>query len=356
MTSILVFVFRRAAAGVFTVFLMITVTFVIFWATPTQPARFVYPTSSHLSNYQITHGDHLLGVDKPKLEQWFHYITHVPLLRFGHGWEGVGVTGEQTLTQGVPIGPLVLPSMRVTLSLLLGGAGAVLLLAIPLGAFAGRRIGSIGDRAVSIIVLVGICTHPMVVGILVRVLFAGQLHWLPPHGYCPLVRPAYGGCGGVVDWADHLALPWLTFALLFLALYVRIVRSTVADTLNEDFVRTARAKGASELRVLTRHVLPNATSTIVTMIGLEIGTALGVCIFIETAYSLPGLSSAAVRAMAGATSALDLPLILAIIFLLTLIVVIGNLVVDAVYAVIDPRIAFRRDSGGVIKATGGGIL
>lgn len=92
------------------------------------------------------------------------------------------------------------------------------------------------------------------------------------------------------------------------------------------------------------------------MIGLEIGTALGVCIFIETAYSLPGLSSAAVRAMAGATGALDLPLILAIIFLLTLIVVIGNLIVDAAYMLIDPRIAFRRDSRGAIKATAGGIL
>jgi peptide/nickel transport system permease protein len=351
MTAVLAFIARRAVAGAFTIFLMITVTFVIFWATPTLPAQFVYPVS-HLSNYQIAHGDHLLGVDAPKFDQWRHYITQVPLFRFGDSWEGGHLSGEQELRQRLPISPIVLPPMRVTLSLLFGGAAVVLLFAVPLGAFAGTRIGSLSDRAVSIVVLVGICTHPMVVGILLRVLFAGQLHWLPPRGYCPLVRSRYGGgCGGVVDWADHLVLPWVTFAMLFLPLYVRMVRSSVADTLNEDFVRTARAKGASELRIVTKHVLPNATSTLVTMIGLEIGTALGVCIFIETAYSLPGLSSTAVRYMSG-SDGLDLPLIIAIVFLLTLIVVVGNLLVDSIYVLLDPRVAFRRDKAVTRPASG----
>jgi peptide/nickel transport system permease protein len=332
----------------------VTLTFVIFWATPTQPARFVYPSAQFLTNYQITEGNHLLGVDKPKFDQWLHYISHVPLFQFGDAWEGGYVTGDQKLARRLPIAPFLYSALRVTLSLLIGGAAVVLLLAVPLGAYAGTRIGTVGDRLVSILVLVGICTHPMVIGILVRVLFAGRLHWLPPRGYCTFTHHVPGGCGGPVAWSEHLVLPWFTFAVLFLALYVRMVRASVADTMNEDFVRTARAKGASELRIVTRHVLPNTASTLLTMIGLEIGTALGVCIFVEAAYDLPGLASAAVFFMAGSTG-LDLPVILAIVFLLAVVVVVGNLLVDVLYVVVDPRIAFQR-TGGEVKATAGGVF
>ena len=354
LTGALGFIARRAIAGVFTILAMVTVTFVIFWATPTEPAQFLFPFQ-HLTNYEVAHGNHLLGVDKPKVDQWLHYITHVPLFRFGDAWEGRRVTGEQTVVGGLPIALVVFPALRVTLSLLVGGAVVVLLLAVPLGAYAGSRVGTIGDRLVSVLVLVGICTHPMVIGILIRSLFAGRLHWLPPTGYCRFRPPPGGGCGGPAAWAEHLALPWLTFAMLFLALYVRMVRASVADTLNEDFVRTARAKGASEFRVLTRHVLPNTTSTLATMVGLEIGTALGVCIFIETAYQLPGLASQAVQYMAG-SRALDLPIILALVFLLAVIVVVGNLIVDVVYVFVDPRIAFARDQGRTTKVAAGGVI
>jgi len=354
LTGALAFIVRRAIAGVFTVLAMLTITFVIFWATPTEPAQFLYPFQ-HVTSYEIAHGNHLLGVDQPKLDQWLHYLTHVPLFRFGHAWEGRRVTGRQTVVGGLPIALIVFPALRVTLSLLVGGAVVVLLLAVPLGAYAGSRVGTIGDRLVSVLVLVGICTHPMVIGILIRSLFAGRLHWLPPTGYCPLTPPPSGACGGPAAWAEHLALPWLTFAVLFLALYVRMVRASVADTLNEDFVRTARAKGASELRVIGRHVLPNTASTLATMVGLEIGTALGVCIFIEAAYQLPGLASEAVQYMAG-SRALDLPIILAIVFLLTVVVVVGNLIVDVLYVLVDPRVAFARDRTSSIKAAAGGVI
>ena len=141
---------------------------------------------------------------------------------------------------------------------------------------------------------------------------------------------------------------------MFLALYTRMVRASVAETLHEDFVRTARSKGASEFRALTWHVLPNATLRILTMIGMEIGTAIGVCIYIEAAFGLTGLGRGAVTVFGG-NAPLDLPTMLAYATILTLIVVIGNLVVDVLYAVLDPRagrVATERGS----KSFAGGVI
>lgn len=348
------FLVRRAAAGLFTVLLMITVAFVVVWATPSQPARFLYPYSQVLSSYQVHFGNHVLGADRPKLEQWTHYVSHLLRGDFGTSWGGGHFATADTYVRP-PIAPVVDPAFGVTLSILLGGAALVLLLAVPLGAWAGSRVGSLSDRTVSLVALIGVCTHPMVIGILVRSLFGHRLHWLPPTGYCPLRGAPPGGCGGVVDWADHLALPWLTFALLFLALYVRMVRASVAETLHDDYVRTARAKGAGEVRVIGLHVLPNAALRVLTMIGMEIGTAIGVCIYVEAAFQLPGLATQAVFQMGGNNAALDLPMILAIVFLISAVVAAGNLVVDLLYAFFDPRALIAGDRAPA-KAAAGGVI
>jgi peptide/nickel transport system permease protein len=344
---------RRIVAGVLTLVAVTTVAFAMFWATGTDPARFIYSYSTALTPYQEAHGNHLLGTDRPKIEQWFDYETHLLRFDLGKQWGGVQVIDNKVTTGRTPIAGQLYSSLRVTLSLLLGGAVLVLLLAIPLGTFAGSRIGSLSDRTLSIVALLAICTHPMVIGLIVRLLFANRLHWAPPGGYCSFVQHRFG-CGGPVSWASHLALPWLTFALLFLALYLRMVRASVAETLHEDYVRTARAKGAGEVRVLSRHVLPNAALRILTMIGMEIGTAIGVCIYIESSFHLPGIATDAVYYMGG-NGSLDLPMILAIVFLLSLIVVVGNVAVDTLYAVIDPRPRLTRDRAPTKAAVGGVI-
>ncbi len=354
MTRVLRFLVRRAVAGVFTVLLMVTLAFVVFWATPTQPAQFVYPSSPHLTSYQLAHGNQLLGTDRSKFQQYLHDVPRLFTGDFGTMWSGAQITPSQKLV-AAPISPQLMPAFGITLSLLLGGVALVLLLAVPLGALAGSRVGALSDRAISLVALIGICTHPMVIGILVRSLFHGRLHWLPPSGYCPLSGAPPGGCSGVADWADHLVLPWITFALLFLALYVRMVRASVAETLHQDYVRTARAKGAGEVRVIGRHVLPNASLRVLTMIGMEIGTAIGVCIYIEIAYELPGLADLAVRTMSGSNAALDLPFVLAIVFVISAVVVVGNLVVDALYAVLDHRVT-HVGSRPQSKSLAGGVI
>jgi peptide/nickel transport system permease protein len=352
MKRMLSFFVRRLAAAIFTLFVMITLTFVLFWAIPSEPAAFVYPAAQHIANAQIAHAHHLLGIDRPLIEQYGDYLWHLLRFDFGKQWSGAQLIEPKLIEQ--PIGPQLASAVPETLSIIFGGALLVVLLAIPLGAISGRRVGSLSDRMISLLALIGICTHPMVVGLILRTVFGNQLGWAPLTGYCPLIANSTSTCSGPVDWASHLVLPWIAFSLLFLALYTRMIRATVAQTVHADYVRTARAKGAGETRVMTRHVLPNAGLRVLTMVGMEIGTAIGVCIFIEAAFGFQGLGSLSVTAMFG-TIGLDLPLILAVVTVITTIVVVGNLLVDLLYALIDPRagMALREKE---TKSLAGGVI
>lgn len=352
MRRILAYFVRRLAAAVLTLLTLIAITFVVYWALPSTPATFVYPQSSHLTSYQIANANRLLGLDRPKIVQYGDYLAHLARGDLGRQWTDSQFFGDRLVQ--TPLGPSLYKAVGATLSIILGGAFFVLLLSVPLGALAGSRVGTLTDRTVSIVALVGVCTHPMVLGSVLKSTFGRfDLPWPSLGGYCPLIRGSADTCGGPVDWAGHLALPWLTFALLFLALYTRMIRASVAETLHEDFVRTARAKGAGEARVLRVHVLPSASLRVLTMVGMEIGTAIGVCVYIEAVYGIGGLGRLAVYAMGGAVSSIDLPLTLGVVSMITLIVVVGNLVVDLLYAVLDPRAGRERPAnrplaGGVI--------
>jgi peptide/nickel transport system permease protein len=307
----------------------------------------------HLTDYQIAHGRQLLGLDRPKATQYLDYVWHLAHADFGKGWQGSKLVPVDRLQQP-SLNPVVLPAVARTLSLILGGAFLVVLIAVPLGAVTGTRVGALSDRVIMTLTLVGICTHPMVLGNVLSQIFGYQgLKWDLAYGYCPLIRGPHDPCGGVRDWAGHLILPWITFALLYLALYTRMIRASVSDTLHEEFVRTARAKGASNTRVLARHVLPFASLRVLTMVGMEIGTAIGLCIYIEKVFSLNGIAAYAVDAMGGATTDIDLPFTLAVVTLITLIVVIGNIVVDGLYAVLDPRASWGRRRGEAKSVVGG---
>ncbi len=334
-----IFIARRILAAVFTLAGMITLTFVIFWAIPSQPEFFVYPLSPHLTPYQIQHADRLLGLDRSKPDQYLAYLWQLAHGDLGVQWHGAILSPTQTLV-AQPVSHTLFAATGETLSLVLGGALLVVLIAVPLGTIAGSRVGSATDRAITLVTLVGICTHPMIVGLILRSIAGGHKGLLPSSGYCGLRDSPGALCSGPANWASHLVLPWITFAFLYIALYTRMIRLTVAETGNEHFARTARAKGASETRVLARHVLPNAGLRTLTMVGMEIGAALGIAIYIESAFDFNGLGRLALQAIAGSAS-LDLPLILGIVIVLTTIVVVGNLVVDLLYAVIDPRVGTR---------------
>jgi peptide/nickel transport system permease protein len=176
-------------------------------------------------------------------------------------------------------------------------------------------------------VLIGISAHPIFIGLIFAYLFGYRWHLTPITNYADFFNPPPGQPGGPVQWAYHLILPWATFMILFAALYVRMIRANVIETLNEDYVRTARAKGAPESVVMRSHVLRNAMLPIVTMLGMDIGLALGGAIFTETVYSLP--ASAVPRSGAQHNG---IPTVMGVIvFCDGVIIIVFNLIVDLLY-------------------------
>jgi peptide/nickel transport system permease protein len=339
---------RRLGRGILTVLIMIGVAFALYFPivkNPQLPDYIYHHPGVPYTQKEAKLVHKMLYLDQSKVGLYLHYVGQFARGSFGSE-RGVTETKPQDvhLTGGSPVGQRLFPPLRATLSILGGGAVLVVLFALPLGAISGRRIGSWPDRAISFCALVLVCTHPMMLGLILRSA-GGRVDWLPTTGYCSFSGHATTydvnsgtsfTCGGPAAWAEHLVLPWLTFALLFLALYTRMVRASVAETIGEDYVRTARAKGASERRVLARHVVPSAGLRVLTMVGMEISTALAVSIYIETAFNINGLGRLAVATLG--TPPLNLDLTVALIVLITLIVVVGNLAVDLLYAVLDRRV------------------
>jgi peptide/nickel transport system permease protein len=340
---------------------MIAVVFALYFAIEKQPPapNFVYGPNAPSKQAQLRAVRHGFYLDDSKPRLFVHYLWDLARGNIGH-FRALASNGK--VVDGGSVGPYVYGPLGATLSILLGGAVLVVVFSLPLGAISGSRLGSWADRVISFFALLLLCTHAMMLGLVLR--SAGSaVRWLPTTGYCPLTGHSAlrdissgvqtGMCGGPVAWASHLVLPWLTFALLFLALYTRIVRASVAETIHEDFVRTARAKGASNARVLGLHVLPSAGLRVLTMVGMEVGTAIGVSIYIESAYGIDGLGRRAVQTLGGASPALSLPQCLAIVVLITLIVVVGNLLVDLLYVLLDPRVGIGRAPMRTKSAVGG---
>lgn len=221
----------------------------------------------------------------------------------------------------------------VTLSLVAGGLLVWLALAIPLGLLAALRPRSLVDLAVSAFVLVGISLHPLWLGLVLGYVFGEHWHVLPTSGYCDLFSPSTS-CGGPAQWLDHLILPWLTFGTITAAVYTLMLRAIVREELDQDYVRTARAKGAGTFRLLRAHVGPNVLPPFVTMIGMNVGVALAGVVFVESAFGLPGLGGM----LRTSIMRRDLPMTAGIVLFVATVIVLLNLLVDLAYSVLDPRV------------------
>jgi peptide/nickel transport system permease protein len=243
------------------------------------------------------------------------------------------------------VNDVVLRAAPVTASLLVGAIAIWLAVALVVGVHSALRPRSLLDRLSMVAVLVGISAHPVWIGLVLGYLLGFKAHLFPITGYCDFFQPAPGRCGGAVQWAYHLLLPCFTLGVFFAAMYVRMVRANVAEALDEDWVRTARAKGATEWWVIRRHVLRNALLPVVTMLGMDVGLAIGSAGFVEVVFGLPGLGRVAIEHLGlvrtvdtGNYAPLDLPIIAGAVVVITGVIIVANLVADVLYSWFAPRI------------------
>jgi len=307
-------------------FLVITfVTFVIFYIGPNNPARAVCG-GEQAKRECLVLATEKLGLDKPMPVQYLKFLKTLVL----HQNLGTSFATGQSVNERIK------EAAPVTASLVFGGAVLWMIIGLSVGIFSALKPRSLLDRSAMVFVLIGVSAHPIWIGLIFEYIFGVKLGWFPIANYANFFgAPSDSGQpGGPWQWFYHLVLPWMTFALLFAALYVRMIRANVMETLNEDFVRTARAKGAPERQVLFSHVLRNALLPVVTMLGMDIGIALGGAIFTETVYQLPGLGQTALIGIQNE----DLAIVQGVVVFATLAIIIFNLIVDLLYAWIDPRI------------------
>jgi peptide/nickel transport system permease protein len=308
-------------------FIAVTVvTYIIFFIIPADPARAV--AGKNPTPEMILRARHYLGIDKPVYIQYQRFHDRHDI----HQDHGRSIANrESDNTEDGKAAP-------VTASLVFGGMIVWLLIAFPVGVYSALRPRSKTDRAAMVGVLIGISAHPVWIGLLLSYFFGYRWQVTPIQGYCEVFSPPPGQsqCAGfpIWQWAYHLILPWITIAVLYAAFYVRMIRSNTMETLNEDYVRTARAKGVRESTVLRSHVLRNAILPVVTMLGMDLALALGGAIFTEYVFGLPGLGKEAVDSI----RRFDYPTTVGITVFATVVVITFNLLVDILYAYIDPRI------------------
>jgi peptide/nickel transport system permease protein len=329
------FLVRRVLSGLLLVGLLTFLTFFVFNEIPTNPACLVVACGPHTTttDAQIRDADHQLGIDRSVFVQYgdfvWKFVRHGDL---GTAW-----------TTHFKVGTLIRQSLPITASLVAGGMVLMMLLALPLGCLAALRPRSPVDRGLLAFSVIGLAIHPFVLALVISDFFAA--HFQIYSAYCPLTgkSPPYN-CGGPADWAGHLAVPWIVFALLFLPFYMRMLRVRLLETFSEPWINTARAKGASETRVVLGHALRNAIGPVLPMLAVDAGTAITAAIYVETVFGLPGLGSLAVSAFSGKAGGYDLPLTAGIVTVIGAFVVLLNVAADIAGAWLDPRIRTKTAS------------
>ena len=316
------FAVRRSVAAVLVLFSISVLVFLIFFATPgvDPAARIAGRNADQATLAQVRHE---FGLDRPLPIRYALMMRHLFIDRDLTSFVNRGVKVIPQITQAVPI----------TLSLVLGAAVLWMVVGILMGTAAAAWRGRAADPIIVLLGVVGVSMPVYWLGEVVNLLTQSRLHdsvfsWVPPLGYVGLTDdPA--------QWALHLLFPWLTLAALYAGIYARVLRSEMLSALDEDYVRTARAKGVSERRILVRHALRCSLIPIVSLFGLDFGALVGgSALLTEVVFGLPGVGRLTYEALQN----LDLPVILGTVLYAAFFVVLASAVVDMVYALLDPRV------------------
>ncbi|MEU3453200.1 ABC transporter permease [Micromonospora sp. NPDC006766] len=325
------FAIKKLLLAVSTLITVSVLTFGLFFAVPNNPAELMCGNRKTCSPEQQQIIARRMGLDKPIVTQYTDYMKGIVAGRtFGEGEAARKCPAPclgYSFRNDEPVLEIIGRTLPVTLSIVSGAAVVWLVLGVSIGMISALRQGTVFDRLAVGTSLVGASVSILLFGPLLLIIFVYEGGLLSYPRYTPITE-------NPLKWAEALVLPWFALGFLNSAIYARLSRAQMLETLSEDFVRTARAKGLPKLKVYGRHALRAAITPIITIAGLDLGVYLAGTVITETIFGFTGLGKASLNAALN----LDMPLVMATVLLSAVFIVTANVIVDALYAVIDPRV------------------
>jgi peptide/nickel transport system permease protein len=313
------FLVYRVLHGILVLWLISLAVFALFFVVPNNVARTLAGRQATPETIALI--EERLGLDRPWWEQYLSFLGNALQGDLGYDYY-----------YQLPVTSIIADALPITLSVMVGAAIIWLALGIFNGVLSAVHPRSFADRALTAFSLFFYSMPSFLLGLVLLYFLYFQLtlagfEWFPAGGYVSLSE-------GFWPWFNHLILPWLTLALIQAAIYTRLTRGSMLDVLGEDYIRTARAKGLSENRVVYRHGLRSALTPVTTQFGIDLGQLVGGAIIVETVFSLPGIGKTSIDAIQNQ----DLPVIIGVVLLGSAAVVVANILVDMAYAFLDPRV------------------
>ena len=330
------YIIRRAIAGVLVLLVTSFVTFIIFFVGPkvahvSPSLYFVGKIPPTVEGQKLI--EHRLGFDLPIWDQYYQWIKGIFFGRtIGDDISSIHCQAPclgYSFRQQLPVTTMIRRALPVELSLAAGAATLWLIGGLTIGSISALRRGTIFDRGAMTMALAAVSLPIFFTGPILLLIFKYRLKWLPDTHFETLTS-------NPVQWVKALILPWCALAFLYAALYARLTRANMLETMSEDYIRTARAKGLLWRTVVIKHGLRAALTPIVTIFGLDIGQLIGNAVITESVFNLQGLGLISIRAI----NSQDLPVILGVTLVASFAVVLANIVVDIGYASVDPRVSY----------------
>jgi len=319
------YIIRRVLWAILVLLIVVFVTYVIFFLLPTGDPAVRLAGKARTPEILAQIREHY-GLDHPWYVQYLLFLKRA-VLGDQYGWPGLG----QSFTTKVPLRETIFSRIAVTAQLALGAAFVWIVIGLSIGILAALRPHTVGDRTAMGLAVLGISMPVFFLGPLALYIFWFRLEWLPGTGYYPLGEYGFG------EWFGHWILPWVVLSVLYAAFYARLTRSNLMETMAEDYIRTARAKGLSERITILKHVTRNALIPVVTLVALQLPQIFTGAVVTEQIFRVPGIGSLLIASIL----ANDTPVIMAITFVFSVLVVLFNLIADLLYGWLDPRISYR---------------
>ncbi|QCK85485.1 ABC transporter permease [Phreatobacter aquaticus] len=311
-----VYIVRRVIQTIPVMAVVALFVFSLLYIAPGDPAAVI--AGDQASPEDVLKIRQSLGLDRPFLVRFTEWAWRI--IQFDLG---------TSIFTGLPVTQLIAQRLEPTLSLMVVTLILAITIAVPMGVISAWKAGTIIDRAIMAFAVFGFSVPVFVVGYLLAYVFALELDWLPVQGYTPISK-------GLWPWFENLILPAIALGCVYIALIARITRATMLEVLQQDYIRTARAKGVAQPGILFIHALKNAAVPIVTVIGLGIALLIGGAVVTESVFAIPGLGRLTVDAILRR----DYPVIQGVVLLFSFVYVLVNLAIDLVYTLVDPRIRY----------------